>query len=242
MLHPQAMNQYELDEVGAVSLYLFEHKTNNMVNDHAIRLIDYICLSQREILFGDRTVFENNVARYSALKVEFERGPILNNQPFRRSFAYFYGMRYVSTAAKNAFFQKMDELRNNRANLSARQITENLSRAMGRNEFSFVTKMLNMLDDETYPIYDSQVGVVFQKPFLPDETRLDHQASVYGDIVDTYQALRQHEIIDAFRETYHCPSIGSFKVLDAIFWRLGKILDQDGLELTPEEYLAQFTR
>ena len=35
------------------------------------------------------------------------------------------------------------------------------------------------------------------------------------------------------------PDLGYMKILDATFWRLGKMLDEEGLELTPDEFLRE---
>lgn len=38
---------------------------------------------------------------------------------------------------------------------------------------------------------------------------------------------------------FNCPDLGYMKILDAIFWRLGKMFDEEGLELTPDEFLLE---
>ena len=38
---------------------------------------------------------------------------------------------------------------------------------------------------------------------------------------------------------FNCPDLGYMKILDAIFWRLGKMLNEEGLELTPDEFLRE---
>ena len=34
-----------------------------------------------------------------------------------------------------------------------------------------------------------------------------------------------------------CPDVGYMKILDVIFWRLGAMLDTEGWDLSPAEYL-----
>jgi hypothetical protein len=46
-------------------------------------------------------------------------------------------------------------------------------------------------------------------------------------------------IIDGHNGCFNCPDLGYMKILDAIFWRLGKMLDEEGLELTPAEFLRE---
>ncbi len=146
---------------------------------------------------------------------------------FQWAFAAFYGMKVVPESGKVAFFEKMEALRFAHAHLDAREVTESLRPEMGKNYFSFTTKMLNLLDDTTYPIYDSQVAIVFQRPFTLEETRLDHQCSIYQDILDTYRQLKMHPAIEMFRTHFNCPQLGYMKILDTIFWHLGKIMEDN---------------
>lgn len=198
-----------------------------MINQDAIRLLDHF-YGQPSFFSDNQTSFSRNVEVYSLLKRQFQAGPVTENPAFCSRFASFYGMRFVSAAGKHAFFQKMEQLRQHHDGLDPRLLTDELYLDMGQHPFSIVTKMLNLLDDETYPIYDSQIATVFQKPFIPDESRLDHQESIYRDVIDTYQSLLHHPVIEAFRTRFNCPDMGTMKVLDALFWRLGKILGHDG--------------
>ena len=209
---------------------------NTMINQDAIRLLDHF-YGQPSFFSDNLTSFSKNVEVYSLLKRQFQAGPVTENPAFCSRFASFYGMRFVSAAGKHAFFQKMEQLRQHHDGLDPRLLTEELQPEMGKYHFSFVTKMLNLLDDETYPIYDSQIATVFQKPFTPDESRLDHQESIYRDVIDTYQSLLHHPVVEAFRTRFNCPDMGTMKVLDALFWRLGKILNREGEGLSPVEYM-----
>ena len=209
-----------------------------MINHDAIRLLDWY-FRQPDPFANDADAFFNNVTVFRSLKQHLLNGPVSGNGAFRRRFSSFYVMRFVPADAKNVFFAQMDELRERHINLDAKRLTEELQIGMGRYYFSFTTKMLNLLDDKVYPIYDSQVGVVFQRPITPDESRLDHQAAVYQDILDTYRELENHPVIEAFRTRFNCPDLGYMKILDALFWRLGKLLDENGLELTPAEFLQE---
>ena len=62
-----------------------------------------------------------------------------------------------------------------------------------------------------HPIFNDQINLVFQRPFTPDETEWD----------------------------YNCPDIEYYDILDIIFWRLGTLLDAEGLELSPAEFLRE---
>ena len=194
-----------------------------MINTNAVRLLEYSLSHYPDLL--DNPVFAVNAAVFSFLKKEFEKGDIRYNLLFQWSFSSFYGMGIVSSEAKEAFFRKMESLRGCFAGQDARRITEDLRPAMGKSNFSFVTKMLNLLSDTEYPIFDKNVAAFFQKPFGPDETRLDHQESVYQDIIDTYKSLEHHPVIGDFRIRFGCQEMGCMKVLDTIFWKLGKDME-----------------
>ena len=199
-----------------------------MINYEAIRLLDHYFGQSPRFAADNSLSFATNAAVFSFLKSEYHKGDITQNLIFKWCFSSFYGMGIVSTEGKDAFFKKMEVLRNAHSRVDARALTEDLAKDMGKNYFSFVTKMLNLLDDESYPIFDRQVSIVFQKPFTPDETRLEHQVSIYEDIADTYKELRTHPVIEAFRNVFHCPEMGYMKVLDTIFWHLGGILEKEG--------------
>ena len=196
-----------------------------MINNDAIRLLDYSLNQFPDLL--DNNAFAVNSAVYTFLKEEFRKRDVCSNLFFQWSFSSFYGMGIVPFEAKDAFFSKMESLRGGSDRLDPRTITEELQPAMGKNNFSFVTKMLNLLSDTEYPIYDKYVGVVFQKPFTPEEKRLDHQESVYMDIIDTYRSLENHLVIEAFQSRHGCFGMGYMKVLDSIFWKLGKDMENN---------------
>lgn len=204
-----------------------------MINNNAKRLLDYSLANNPTIL--DDASFATNVAVYSFLKEEFLKGDIRSNPLFKWAFTSFYGMGFISLEGRDSFFSKMESLRNNHSNLDARLLTEELNPIMGKNYFSFVTKMLNILDDTNYPIYDKMIGIVFQKPFgINENTTLDHQSSIYPDIIDTYRSLENHPIVQHFRSRFRCPAMGYMKVLDSIFWKLGSIMNQN-YEMFPWE-------
>ena len=164
----------------------------------------------------------NNIRQYHDIKVRSEACDVATDVAFQRSFCYFYGMRVVSRARRIPFFQRMEQLKHERPlDVDAQTITSELRPAMGKNYFSFVTKMLDMLEDETYPIYDSNVCKVFRGIALYG---LENQSEVYTDILDTYRYLRNHEVLNRFRQVIDCNNVGYMKILDAIFLIIGKNL------------------
>ena len=105
--------------------------------------------------------------------------------------------------------------------------------------FSNAPEVINAPDHKPDPIFNSQVGLVFQRRFSPEETWIDHQIAVYIDRTDTYLKLKNHPIVNAFRVCFDCPDSEYYEILDVIFWRLGGLLDAEGLEQSPEEFLQE---
>lgn len=201
-----------------------------MVNNDAIRLLDYYIQQTSGNFTEDETAFATNVEVSRFLREEFRKRNITHNRLFQWAFIAFFGMRIVPESGRTAFFERMEALRDAHSDLNACEVTEGLRPAMGKYYFSFTTKMLNLLDDTNYPIYDKQVATVFQRPFTPGETRLEHQCLIYQDILDTYRQLEDHPAIKLFRNHFNCPQLGYMKILDTIFWRLGKILEDNAEE------------
>lgn len=166
------------------------------------------------------TTLKTNVEVFKFLKQRLKETNPSNDVLFQWVFSAFYGMPYISRHKRPPFFEKMQEINDNCDDLNAQEITENLAPLMGKKYFSFVTKMLNLIDDEKYPIYDSNVGLVFEKKHKP--CGKNYQMSVYQDIIDTYNQLKDKPIVDEFKSYFSCPDIGYMKILDSIFWIIGK--------------------
>lgn len=164
----------------------------------------------------------NNIRQYYDLKVQSEACNVATDVAFQRRFSYFYGMRVVSRNHRIPFFQRMEALKHERPlNVETHTITRDLRPTMGKNYFSFVTKMLNMLEDDKYPIYDSNVCKVFRGRALYG---IETQSEVYSDIIDTYQHLRNHEILNKYRQEIDCNGVGYMKILDSIIFEIGRCI------------------
>lgn len=185
-----------------------------MINHDAIRLLDWY-FQQPSPFYGDNDVFFSFISTHRFIRSSFlpsATGPV----PVAHT-------------------------------MDARFLADQLAFGNWDNYFAFATKVLNLLDEENFPLYDNHVGCVFQKPFAPVDGKdldypgkdmLDYQESVYQDILDTYRELENHPIIEVFRARFNCPDLGYMKILDAIFWRLGLLLDEN-FEQTPAEFLQE---
>lgn len=162
---------------------------------------------------------------------------IIEDKYFQSCFGQFYAMTKFFASEKfiNDLFLEMDKIRKmkNTNNLNIIAITNKL--CQGENEkdkklqFSFISKMLNLENDELYPIYDSKVTYEFSfGSRLPKdrEERLVELERRYQEIIKVYNELLQEEttanILLFFRETFSCFDMTGMRILDIIFWQLGK--------------------
>ena len=163
--------------------------------------------------------FENNVHRFLELKNLLHEVNVSENDYFQRRFAYFYGLNRLSQAAKTAYFERFELIKNTTRPIDVRELTEEMATALGKYHFSFCSKMANLIDDERYPIYDSNVATVFHRHGLG--YGLDYKSNIYQDLCDTYRYLENHPLVDAFRTRFNAEDMGYMKVLDAMFWFVG---------------------
>lgn len=166
------------------------------------------------------TTLKTIVEVFKFLKQRLKETNPSNDALFQWAFSAFYGMSFIPRSQRHPLFKKMQEIKDDCYDLNAKEITENLAPLMGKKYFSFVTKMLNLIDDEKYPIYDSNVGLVFENKHKP--CGKNYRMSVYQDIIDTYNQLKDKPIVDEFKSYFSCPDIGYMKILDSIFWIIGK--------------------
>lgn len=192
------------------------------MNDFVNELFSIKVADAESFFEENKSVFETNILVFSFLKDELKRSDPTTNILLQWAFSTFYGMSHVPKDKRIYLFKKMQEIKSCHNELDAKEITESLAENMGKKYFSFVTKMLNLADDEKYPIYDKYVGRLFEKQHNKGETRLEHHMSIYQDIKNFYEGNKNHEIIKVFKEHFSSIKIGSMKILDSVFWVIGK--------------------
>jgi len=195
-----------------------------MINKSAIKRLDTF-YKKWHISAKTRKEIEINVAVFTLLKKEYRKGNICNNALFKWAFLSFYVNTNHRKLIKDSFFTIMESLRQNKSVQDPQKIARKLKKSMNRYFFVYVTKMLNLIDDKQYPIYDSNVFKVFKNSQRHENmTSLEFKSSIYQDIKDTYKELRGHKVIKRFKREFKCHRMGSYKVLDTIFWIIGKNL------------------
>ena len=163
------------------------------------------------------------VERYLSLKaMAGNMGPEVTSDPvFRHNYCYFYGMsRYTDQNYRNIYFETMRRCMEHPDQIDLTQLLQSLRNTFAnkvRIEMSFVSKMMNFVDDNRYPIYDSGIreafgfripsGVVAKMAYYPE---------MYNAIIAAYEALSNHPSIDFFRQSFNCPDLPAFRILDFI--------------------------
>lgn len=199
-------------------MFLLHHIMINidftMVNQEAIQIIDKL-YSDRERLFHTYSEdFHNNIQIFLMLKRLLVTTDVSKNKIFQNEYSSFFLLRFMPK--KGHYFSMLEDVKNDSDSLNALSLTNKLKGMLGGNYYSFATKMMCIVDDRRFPIYDSKVEAVFSRK--DSGTGLHYKNIIYYDILDTYRALHNHPIIQAFIDEFQAKDIGVMKILDAIFW------------------------
>jgi hypothetical protein len=175
-----------------------------------------------------------SVATYSALKKVYKdtNNDLSYYLGFKESFSQFYGIgRFVSDSFREDYYKKMNELRGLRE-YDIKELAENLiDKEKDKIQFSFVTKLLNIVNDEKYPIYDSNVMRSFglyRKNVQSEDEKIDNYISDYEIITETYKDLLQKDkiqnLIKDFRKAFNCNEdmLSDMRIIDIIVWKIGE--------------------
>ncbi len=194
-------------------------------------------LSQKAQLIVS-AIDKESIDVYLFLKNKFIQEKVSENPLFHFVYRSFYRLDNAGLTAqfKSEYFRCLERCRDsNDIDLAGliRKLYQ-FPNLKGQNslQFSFVTKLANMIDD-TYPIYDSEVARIFH--FRPPsnnlsfEDRLSGFLDFHSKLKEYYSGLLQddtcHEIFVRFYE--HFPDetrrIPEVKLLDFFFWSAGKL-------------------
>ena len=147
---------------------------------------------------------------------------------YRRKFAGYYRMRFVSQQYRDRFFSLFEAIKND-VELSFVDVARNLSQVEGRHELSFISKMLHTIDPSR-PIYDSQVDQALQihRTYGPDiELKIQQDEEILKQISFVYQCLEASpemaKPLAAFDQIIPSRTMSIAKKLDFLLWALGGI-------------------
>lgn len=192
-----------------------------MINENAIKRFEAFYKNSEEAFEMNDEAFKNNIKKYLDLKKMLHQVDVSNSEVFQRRFSYFYGLnRFVSADGKRVYFNKLESLKNTTEHINVGQLTEEMESGLGKYHFSFCSKMADIINDNLYPIYDSNVRTIFHRRGLGYGH--DYYVAVYNDIIDTYKELKNHPVVSAFKKKYQPKGMGYMKILDALFWVMGR--------------------
>jgi len=189
-----------------------------------------------------KEIGRESVDVYTFISGEYEKAQISGNSVFQFIYRSFYRLDNAGLTRefKDHYFQLMDSCRDQES-VDIEALTRALHPYLTRKghkslQFSFVTKLANTVN-RSYPIYDAEVARVFgfRRPYsyLGFDFRLQRYIEFYRQLREIYVAiLADNELADArllFREHYQAPAdrVPDMKVLDFIFWSLGKLSDEE---------------
>jgi hypothetical protein len=173
---------------------------------------------------------------YQFLQSEFKKGNITTNYVFQFLFRSFYRLDSAGLTKefKAEFFKILEDLRVAKEP-NFRAVDDRLAKIKDRQgrtpiQFSFITKMLNTIDDN-FPIYDSEVSSMFEfkRPGyskLRDERLVEYDYQ-HSKLYSSYQLILKNHLLDSslklFMAKFPNVKISQTKMLDFIFWQAGKL-------------------
>ena len=179
--------------------------------------------------------FYKAVSTYHVLKNVWIDKKFDDYKDFREAFFQFYKIIgiYVSEPFKEKYYDKMKELRDlGKTEISVVELANDL-KDNNKIQFSFATKLLNIVDDEKYPIYDSYVVKAFGFPIKYGS--LKQYSENYKIITETYKSLlldyECKKMIETFRKMFPLSEkLSNMRILDFIVWKIGEQIKKGNLK------------
>ena len=151
---------------------------------------------------------------------------VFTDQEYRKTFAGYYRMRFVSQPYRDAFFALFEQMKAH-PSVPFEEVSAQLYQIDHKHEFSFITKMLHTIDP-TRPIYDSQVDTALQIHRMYQANfskRLEQDAKILNKISAYYQDLKSapqmKDVLTTFDHIAPMCKISTEKKLDFILRALG---------------------
>lgn len=196
------------------------------------KIIDFIEENSDEIV--ENIEFES-IVTYNFLKKQFADFDVRKNYLFQFVYRSFYRLDNAGLTPefKNEYFVILEEYRDqkdfNFSDILQRLYVIPNRRGFKTFQFSFTTKMLNIIDEQI-PIYDSEVAKTFGfiRPYTPSfDKKLDIYLNQYEVIKDAYLEILNKHLLPktniCFDEKFKEYKINEIKKLDFIFWSAGKL-------------------
>lgn len=151
---------------------------------------------------------------------------VSQDEAFRKKFAGFYKMRFVTQEYRDAFFKLFEEVKC-KEDITFNEISQKLYPINNKHEFSFISKMIHTINS-TCPIYDNQVAKILglkRKQNLSFKARIQEDNEILSGILRLYEELEQSHLIDglinAFTSKFSSYPMPVLKKIDFMLWALG---------------------
>lgn len=199
------------------------------------RFLELVTTNDADLFFKQNYLeIKYTVFVYELLKETYNsKVNLVDNKYFRSLYGQFYAMSplFASKTFIDNYYVEMERIRAlvNTNDLDIMDLTKKLY--IGEKpklQFSFVSKMMNIENDELYPIYDSKVAYLFTFETLSNEPdkRLIQLKERYDIIYRTYTEILEKEesvrAIGEFKNIFNCYNTTNMRIMDIIFWQLGK--------------------
>lgn len=153
---------------------------------------------------------------------------VSSDAEYKRKFAGYYRMRYVSQQYRDSFFSLFEAIKTD-TDISFVDVARRLFQVDGRHEFSFISKMLHTIDPSR-PIYDSQVDQALQihRTYQSNiDSKIQQDEEILKQLSFVYRCLEaaseMAEPLAAFDRIVPNRSMSIAKKLDFLLWALGGI-------------------
>jgi len=197
------------------------------MEDHKL-IIDKI-INRKEDIFNE--IKQESIDVYIFLLEQYNEGNISNNYLFQFIFRSYYRLDNAGLTPewKEVFFKLLNNKEKGLSKILNTLYKIPTFRELNTIQFSFATKLLNMIDSNS-PIYDSQVGDVINQRVTGNskETKIQSCVQILKNLESLYKMLlgdkKIRDIVSKFRIKYDKQNkCSDAKILDFILWALGKI-------------------
>ena len=149
------------------------------------------------------SIEQESINVYNFLRREFEKSNVTENHLFQFVYRSFYRIDNagLTTEFKKEYFKILEEYRH-KENFDFHDVLTRLNlfhnlKGHKTLQFSFATKMLNMIDD-SMPIYDSKVTKMFSfsRPYQSDfQIKLDKYLEQFEVIKNGYNQIAEQNLL-----------------------------------------------
>ena len=194
-------------------------------------LVDKLLKKSDQIL---ENLDHESIRIYEFLKEEFDSTDATKNYVFQYIFRKYYGMDQARLSKEfySTFFRLLEGFRDE-SKIPMRTVLLELFKKKGSVQFSFTTKMQNLINPDL-PIYDEMVRLTceIKVPYNKDyNKRIDRLVDKYEELIVLIEELKRNKLMQPmlmkFNDKFSEFQISQTKKIDFILWSAGKIIQSE---------------